>query len=210
MQLAANKPINPTSTRCAHFVGLSGRYMPIRRIMLNRILDKIAILREHEVYYQQVHGVKYIMQGLDYHFKNYMRLLSEDDDIHWFHEVVAYLNRIGQIYYFLKSDFIAAQDSEAPALKRVIPFRMKYSAHRSIDAPRRDDLPLMMDISIPNMYYTKPSVINPDVNSKAIALPKQNSDGEREPYALFIDDEHRSILTEIDSALLRKISELGI
>ena len=51
------------------------------------------------------------------------------------HEAIAYLNRLGQFYYFAKSTRI----NRAVELHRVtelMPIRMKFAAHRSIDAPR--------------------------------------------------------------------------
>jgi hypothetical protein len=51
------------------------------------------------------------------------------------HEAIAYLNRLGQFYYFAKSTRINRADD----LRRVtdlMPIRMKFAAHRSIDAPR--------------------------------------------------------------------------
>lgn len=50
------------------------------------------------------------------------------------HEAIAYLNRLGQFFYFAKS----TQIDRAHLFKRVaelMPIRMKFAAHRSIDFP---------------------------------------------------------------------------
>lgn len=63
------------------------------------------------------------------------------------HEAVAYINRIGQLVYFFKSDWfnkivpeevVAAKISSCLALQ---PFRNKFTAHRQIDYPAKDDCP---------------------------------------------------------------------
>jgi hypothetical protein len=54
------------------------------------------------------------------------------------HEAIAYINRLGQFYYFAKS----ARINRANVLRRVtalMPIRMKFTAHRSIDAPRDEE-----------------------------------------------------------------------
>ncbi len=89
-------------------------------------------------------GLLNTLEALDYHFDNFIKL-KENKNItsKQTHEVVAYLNRIGQVYYFLKSSFTktfipnALQDcSKIDYLKT---FRMKNTAHRSIDHPKKED-----------------------------------------------------------------------
>lgn len=59
-----------------------------------------------------------------------------------FHEAVAYVNRLGQFYYFVRSNFItrALGDglAQIPSISRYVIFRHKHAAHRSIDAPRKE------------------------------------------------------------------------
>jgi hypothetical protein len=52
------------------------------------------------------------------------------------HEAVAYLNRLGQFYYFARR--IERLD-ELPKLRELIPFRHKHGAHRSVDAPQGEE-----------------------------------------------------------------------
>lgn len=89
-----------------------------------------------------------MMEGLDYHFDNFMEIVhqlqggefSRRDAIN--HEVAAYLNRLGQFYYFASSDFVRQATPGSQSLthiESVLPFRHKFAAHRSIDVPRKDD-----------------------------------------------------------------------
>lgn len=99
----------------------------------------------------KVQGAIEMLKGLDYHhdkFVSLVRRLAEVDltaeaqelKIHLSHEVVAYLNRLGQFHYFLMSDFVrqncANATSTAPTIEKFVILRMKHSAHRSIDKPK--------------------------------------------------------------------------
>lgn len=187
--------------------------------MLDEILAKIETLREFEENYQQVHGVKYLVQGLDYHYSNFLTVVSNKDGSEWFHELIAYLNRLGQIYYFFKSKFMAVDDEDIPIIKQIISFRMKYSAHRSVDIPKSwdgDNL-VMMDVTIPNMHPIKPRQefpegykLKPGDYSRGICIPRMDEHGNRVDPVLFIEDEHEGVMVEINSVLSRKLSSLGI
>jgi len=98
-----------------------------------------------------IQGAVEMMKGLDYHHDNFMNVINSlaqiglTDEANEFrcillHEAVAYLNRLGQYYYFLRSDFVrkncAAAESFAPTIVAFVVFRRKHSAHRSIDAPK--------------------------------------------------------------------------
>lgn len=50
-------------------------------------------------------GALEMLEALDYHFNNFMELGNSDSTINQKHEAVAYLNRLGQLYYFIKSGF---------------------------------------------------------------------------------------------------------
>ena len=95
-----------------------------------------------------------MMRGLDYHHENFMKIVSQlvvaelTDEalglkVNLTHEVIAYLNRLGQFHYFLISDFVEEQSPDAktfaPTIEKFLPLRLKHSAHRSIDAPRKED-----------------------------------------------------------------------
>jgi hypothetical protein len=87
-----------------------------------------------------------IMEGLEYHYSNWLRIINhsrsgmEYDGAAVTHEIIAYFNRLGQFYYFATSSFVDARVPDAIAslqeISRLIPFRHKIAAHRSIDQPR--------------------------------------------------------------------------
>jgi len=110
----------------------------------------------------QISGAIGLVRGLEYHHRNFMErvallapflaritqppsanptieripnsaefeIIGELD-----HEAVAYLNRVGQLYFFAKSLGLVDLLPEASAL---IPFRHKHTAHRSVDEPRKE------------------------------------------------------------------------
>ncbi len=94
-----------------------------------------------------------MMNGLDYHHDNFMRIInrlaevdmSEEADglkANLLHEVVAYLNRLGQFHYFVISTFVRQHcrtpTSLTPTVEKFFIFRRKHSAHRSIDQPQNE------------------------------------------------------------------------
>ena len=89
-------------------------------------------------------GALDMMEALDYHFKNFIEFGKMANTINQKHEAVAYINRVGQLYYFTKSSFTKKYNLEPklmmPKLDELIIFRMKNTAHRSLDAPKTEDL----------------------------------------------------------------------
>ncbi len=111
----------------------------------------------------QTIGAVTMLEGLDYHYSRFMELMKrldryfsyrrvplsahsneslqrllptpiETEDLNGLdHESVAYLNRLGQFHTFAKAHGMAAR---LPKMHELMVFRNKYSAHRSIDAPR--------------------------------------------------------------------------
>src|SRR5438477_5434111 len=98
----------------------------------------------------QVHiaGAVDIVSALEYHFERFLEILRGKaaraplDNDYERYEVVAYVNRIGQFACFARSDFAISHISDAPkripSVMRLLPFRNKYTAHRSIDDPRSE------------------------------------------------------------------------
>lgn len=106
-----------------------------------------------------IHGATAILDGLKYHAKNYLDLQNSIKTMNIFdleqdtnlrdtvdtlnHEAVAYFNRIGQFYYFARSEKVAEilDDFQLhiPNVLRLKVFRMKQSAHRATDAPRGEN-----------------------------------------------------------------------
>jgi len=120
--------INPFSTRA--------------RALVARKLDT-EMVSEH---FHRLVGVSEMISGMEYHHVNFCelvkRLQGKDDEARPLmrHEAVAYLNRLGQFYYFATSDFVTDlvgdQEGAMPFILKIIPFRHKHSARRSIDFPR--------------------------------------------------------------------------
>ena len=96
-----------------------------------------------------IQGAVEMMKGLDYHHDSFMDVINRlatvgfTDEAHGLkaillHEAVAYLNRFGQFYYFLKSPIVLKHcpnaESLAPTIVKHVIFRHK-SVHRSIDKP---------------------------------------------------------------------------
>ncbi|PKR80711.1 hypothetical protein CW751_08040 [Brumimicrobium salinarum] len=102
-----------------------------------------------------------IIEGLVYHFNNYYRLHQSLNPIvkdkytdqarsqNWItinsmrHELTAYLNRMGQFYFYAKSDSVTdlgiSYEIEMPEILRFIPLRHKLTAHRAFDNPRKNE-----------------------------------------------------------------------
>ena len=108
-----------------------------------------------------ISGAINMMDGMEYHFANFNQVHSklykgndiqeiaqayqyEKDQIHKIkHEIIAYINRVGQFYHFADSDFVKSRlqdvNSCMPIIKKLTKFRNKYTAHRSLDKPYKDD-----------------------------------------------------------------------
>jgi hypothetical protein len=96
-----------------------------------------------------------MLDGLEYHYAASMNIIqrlaveslfSEQSAryrAHLVHEALAYLNRMGQFYYFADSDFVRQfipdPDAIIPTVLLYKPFRDKHAAHRAIDQPRKED-----------------------------------------------------------------------
>jgi hypothetical protein len=96
-----------------------------------------------------------MLDGLEYHHTAHMNIIQRlshepfmdgQTEIlrkHLVHEATAYLNRMGQFFYFAHSkfamEFLPDPDAIMPTLLRYKRFRDKHAAHRAIDAPRHED-----------------------------------------------------------------------
>jgi len=97
----------------------------------------------------QIMGAASILAGIEYHYSNFIDLVRQlpslpgrrFDTVR--HEAIAWVNRVGQLHYFCTSPLVRQHlaNADTPAIDSVLPFRDKHSAHRSIDAPRREDTP---------------------------------------------------------------------
>lgn len=107
-----------------------------------------------------------IIDGLSYHYKNYLNLHNqlipfENNDFEYpysntaiinlmKHEIIAYLNRMGQFYYFANSrvvsEVIPSVEKLIPTIVRFMPFRHKQAAHRATDVPRGENVEYMKQL----------------------------------------------------------------
>jgi len=107
--------------------------------------------------FPNIQGAVEMMKGLDYHHDKFLNIISRlakvdlNDEAHGLkadllHEVVAYLNRLGQFHYFTISCFVKTHcptaESLTPTIEHFLVFRHKHSAHRSIDKPQKETVPV--------------------------------------------------------------------
>lgn len=98
---------------------------------------------------QQLGGIIDIVSGLQYHYNQHNLHEKKVDRCQFYgwasHEAIAYINRIGQVYYFVKSDWFNAYIPQSdlpsliPTVLALVPLRNKISAHRQQDYPYKDD-----------------------------------------------------------------------
>lgn len=116
--------IYPISIRAISFLSRNKENIKINNVAINII------------------GVLNTLEALDYHFNNFINLKKENKTTYQTHEVVAYLNRIGQLFYFSKSNFTKEYVPNSMEIVSKVyylsDFRMKNTAHRSIDAPKKE------------------------------------------------------------------------
>ena len=92
----------------------------------------------------QIGGAQFILEAADYHYKNYLSNLSNCPDP-WSaelarakHDAVAWLNSVGQFNKFVVNAGKKWTLFSTPIACRLVRFRNKYAAHRSIDDPRKE------------------------------------------------------------------------
>lgn len=107
----------------------------------------LIVQNKHKIYdmhdYTRIMGSIQFLEGLEYHynnFTNHLQILAAQerlsDDSMLDHEAVAYINRLGQIYYFIRSFNLL---KHCPKIKELYLFRRKNVGHRSIDCPTDED-----------------------------------------------------------------------
>ncbi len=139
----------------------TGRYKPRKcSTKIRRLFAKHAhtnTLKEHEL---ELIGLLDMADGLEYHHKNFVKIEKRcrkiyekiftekmfysvpSKNIH--HEAIAYLNRLGQVFALITSDWFKKRVNESdiaflcPIVLALIPFRHKFGAHRSIDNPKKE------------------------------------------------------------------------
>lgn len=176
------------------------------------VRSKSPLLHEH---FMQIGGVVSILSGLTYHHDNfvaYQRKLERkfnNDYAPLRHEAVAWVNRVGQLYYFAKSSLVQStlRIVEIPSLESIMPFRNKHVAHRSFDVPRKEDdscLQVMQAMSLSDiggmMWTPRPGMppveiaLGPPVDTHYASF--QIRGGDRAVYDLAVEREHPLVLRE--------------
>lgn len=146
-------------------------------VLMIRSRDK-PLLQEG---FLNIAGAIEMLSGLEYHHDNVVRLsqrLADGealDEAFLYHEAVAYVNRLGQLYYFARSALIARAINDPleliPTIRKFLPFRMKHAAHRSLDAPRSEteDTQILQAMSLSRvcgrMMTLKPGAAFPHLTS---------------------------------------------
>jgi hypothetical protein len=157
------------------------------------------------------HGINSIKSGLIYHYDNFMNLevnlvsdLSSKDRIlidSMNHEVVAYFNRLGQFYYFVKSERLAGVITDyktlIPITSKFLIFRMKQSAHRATDYPQNENMANMEQL---DRLFTYQSVV---INRKLfyqVILDEPDDEG-RLTVNFIMSENHPMLLSEVDNLI---------
>lgn len=115
-------------------------------IISQRVFSFI-VQNKHKIHdmrdYTRIMGALQFIEGLEYHYNNFTNHLQNlaakeylSDDSMLDHEATAYINRLGQIYYFIRSFRLL---KHCPKIKELYLFRRKNSGHRSIDCPSDED-----------------------------------------------------------------------
>jgi hypothetical protein len=144
--------------------------------------NQSALILKHA--FVNIYGAIEMMQGLTYHHAVFMSLVESCHETvptiqitrALRHEAVAYINRVGQFWAFTQSDLVKQycppHENLLPTIDKLIPFRNKHTAHRSIDAPKKEDSSnhqMMNAVSLSMLgglhFYPKPESSLPDLSS---------------------------------------------
>ncbi|WP_339609075.1 hypothetical protein [uncultured Roseivirga sp.] len=142
-------------------------------------------------------GVLDILEALDYHFDNFINLKNSDVEINQRHEAVAYLNRIGQLYYFTLSDFTARHIPNAISYMSKVNdlkvFRMKSTAHRSLDFPKGESEEYQNRQALTMLGATNSKVLG----KLEYILPVQNKSTKKTEWHFFTPEtDHEIVMTQ--------------
>lgn len=153
-----------------------------------------------EKYQLELWGSVDMVLGLEYHYKHFVKIENACRDHckrtfeygvsskNAIHEMVAYMNRLGQAFYFLKSrwfrDYIKEKDLArlCPVFLALLPFRKKFASHRSIDDTRGEtEDQIANHASLPyGICWFGPASLNRDFKTKNIV------------YKIKLSKEHRA------------------
>jgi hypothetical protein len=138
------------------------------------------------------------LEGLDYHIKNYIEMKEPENEKNQIHELNAYLNRMGQIYYFVNSEFCKRYTVRAldniPKIIKIKEFRDKVTAHRSIHYPHKEPKELRPRQAITFMHFAPYLRLKGD--KKQFWLPSDSVDSGTEYNYFTPENDHKVIMAE--------------
>jgi hypothetical protein len=162
-----------------------------------------------------IHGATAILNGLEYHAENYLgrqktlEKINSNNPKHRAtidmlnHEAIAYFNRIGQLYYFTRSEkvteIIDNYESHIPNILRLIIFRMKQSAHRATDAPRGENAGHMEQL---DRMFTYQYLLVDNKLCHQILLDEPDPITNKQSINFFMHEEHPKLVAEIEKFIL--------
>ncbi len=137
-----------------------------------------------------IFGAIEMMDGLGYHHSRFMNLVeccrtvvpTQQTAGELRHEAVAYLNRLGQFWSFSKSDIVKKHcpnsDDVLPTFSKLIVFRNKHTAHRSIDDPRNGDTEGLQKMNAISLSIMGPQFFSPKPGCAPTVISTINTDQE--------------------------------
>jgi len=154
-------------------------------------------------------GALEMLEALDYHFNNFIEHGKGDSTINQKHEVVAYLNRLGHLYYFTKSSFtkkfIPDPTALMPKMDELIILRMKNTAHRSLDAPKGEPHEYRIRQAFTFLGATSRKFINDD----QFVFPNYNKDTNATEWVYFtLATDHPIIMTQSYELIEKIITQI--
>lgn len=210
-----------------------------------RVHSLIARNKDHELLKENfisINGAAYMISGMEYHHLNFMELVKllskgkNNQRAYLEHEIVAYINRVGQFYYFatseLVSSIIPSVLTQIPKIEHIYMFRRKHTGHRSIDQPYNEDTRHLQGVHA--MSLTGMMGIHFEPKDKTVGLPQPKPQGKNNwpklmrdrwklgyvgyqlnmgkggTFNIFLEKDHPIILNEAYSIfenLLRKIQK---
>ena len=195
--------------------------------LLFRNKDTAPVLRTAFVH---IHGAISVLKGLDHHQSHFVALLDQlraearmdltaplpFDPDELLHEAVAYINRIGQLYYFFGSKLVRERlgNVSIAAVNDLMAFRHKHTAHRSIDKPRPEDTDDFQTMQAMSLGGLGGMFLMPKVAGQAHALEErwhkcyvgwqiQTTDG---VHMLVIERDHDGLMRQAYAVVQRLIA----
>lgn len=162
--------IHPLSERAASHIARS-RHLPILK---------------HA--FVNIYGAIEMMQGLTYHHARFISLVESchstppmlETKASLRHEAIAYLNRVGQFWSFSKSNLVkeycSSPEEALPTLSKLIVFRNKHTAHRSIDDPKPEDSEGRQVMNAVSLSTLGPDTFRPKPEHASLDLFPENTD----------------------------------